>query len=355
MKKVVYIAAIEMHKSDGVCGKVLSQVKALGLLGFDVTFCHLHKDGYVVINNGIEKYHPLKSRYLFFYDLITSLDNKYFDLLYVRNPSNFHYPSFYFLANRIKGKKLLELPTYPLEKESSFIKRILGGLFFLSSWHFLKKYIDKICYMGEGGNVIWGVPSIEVSNGIDVGSIPINPRNDYKRIDIIAVARMEYWHGYDRIIRSLGQCSKKSNVHLHIVGDNQPCLSKLQELTVSLGLEKLVTFHGALHGKELSNLFSKCNLAVDALGRHRAGHKYNSSIKSKEYTARGIPFIKSHLDKDFYDADFVFNVSPDEHVFDLDEIINWLKDRDFEPEYIRYFSQEKLSWTKKMNFIFEVL
>jgi glycosyltransferase involved in cell wall biosynthesis len=355
MRKLVYIAAIEMNDADGVCKKIRSQINALVTLGFEVTFCYLSKGGYIVNISGQEKTYTLKSRYFFLKSLAERFHDKFFDVIYVRNPSRFHYPSFVQLAKSVQGKLLLELPTYPIETERNLIKRILSDVLFNISWRSLRRNIDKIYYMGEGGETVWGLPAKEISNGIEWHSIPINPEKSIENVNIIAVARMEDWHGYDRIIHSLAQLSNKDGVHLNIVGNNEPCLTELKNLTSKLSLSDFVTFHGSLHGEELSELFYQCSLAVDALGRHRAGHKYNSSIKSKEYTARGIPFIMSHIDKDFLDAEFVFGVPPNDSVFDLQKILSWLAERDFSPIDIRRFSQENLSWERKMEFVLSEL
>ncbi|WP_310516296.1 hypothetical protein, partial [Klebsiella pneumoniae] len=81
------------------------------------------------------------------------------------------------------------------------------------------------------------------------------------------------------------------NVVFKIIGDTEPELSRLKKTVFTLGIEQKVQFCGRRSGDDLESEFYQAHLCIDALGRHRSGNDYNSSIKSKEYTARGLPFI----------------------------------------------------------------
>ena len=84
-----------------------------------------------------------------------------------------------------------------------------------------------------------------------------------------------------------------------------------------------IIFHGPKSGRELDQIFDETDIAVDALGRHRSGVYYNSSLKGKEYVARGIPVIsavKTELD---YMPEFKYYLTlpADDTDISMDDII----------------------------------
>lgn len=82
--------------------------------------------------------------------------------------------------------------------------------------------------------------------------------------------------------------------------------SELKALVDKLNLRKYVIFHGPQHGDALTKIFESSNIAVDSLGRHRSNNEYNCSLKSKEYCARGLPFVKSHKDDAFEGTNYFY-------------------------------------------------
>ncbi len=105
---------------------------------------------------------------------------------------------------------VVEIPTYPYDREKQ------SGLL----WDILFK-IDKIYRVKMNGvvdriytysedNQIWGIPTICSSNGIDFDLVSIR-KVEKKResINLIAVAGLAKWHGYDRILRGMGEYYKE--------------------------------------------------------------------------------------------------------------------------------------------------
>jgi hypothetical protein len=60
----------------------------------------------------------------------------------------------------------------------------------------------------------------------------------------------------------------------------------------------MIKFHGELHGKELDTLFDQMDLGISSLGIHRVGLQEASVLKSREYFARGLPFVYAYSDSD---------------------------------------------------------
>ena len=184
-----------------------------------------------------------------------------------------------------------KIPTYPFKNEYKGIKSILGfiGMYYLKHLH---KYIDYIVTYSKDKE-IYRIPTIITSNGVDLEKIKPKKESRSKDINMIAVANFSMWHGYDRIIEGLNNYYKndcKDNVYLYLVGSGE-YLKVYQSLIKKYNLEKYVFVLGAKSGYELDFVYNKCNIAIDACGRHRSGVYYNSSLKGKEYCAKGLPIV----------------------------------------------------------------
>jgi glycosyltransferase involved in cell wall biosynthesis len=111
--------------------------------------------------------------------------------------------------------------------------------------------VDLIVTFGEKKGADSG-KFITLSNGVDFSDIPLKkPAPDYDVLNLIGVARLRYWHGYDRVIKGLERYYRdnpEKKVYFHIVGDG-PELPKLKRLTEELRMEEHVIFHG-LKGTE---------------------------------------------------------------------------------------------------------
>lgn len=171
-----------------------------------------------------------------------------------------------------------------------------------------------------------------------------------------------YWHGTDRFIRGLHEhnahYANSTKIVPHIVGD-RPELPYLMDLTNNLGLNENVIFHGFKSGKELDEMFDMCHIALDALAGFRKGLTETSSLKSREYCARGIPSIASSKDVDFPDEwDHVQKIPDDETPIDMRTIIDFanrvMADSEH-PKKMRKSAEEHLDWTAKMKILKEFL
>ena len=76
----------------------------------------------------------------------------------------------------------------------------------------------------------------------------------------------------------------------HLVGDGSE-LPLYKKLVEEYGLERRVRFYGFLSGEPLSQVYNRADIAVSCLGMYRKGMDRESSLKSREYSARGLPII----------------------------------------------------------------
>ena len=130
-----------------------------------------------------------------------------------------------------------------------------------------------------------------------------------------------YWHGLDRLIRGIHEYKGNRQIVLNVVGNG----NEIDRLRILSQNDKNIIFHGSKTGDDLSKIFNDTDIAVDALGRHRSGVYYNSSLKGKEYSARGIPSISSVMTElDFFDNyDFYLKLPSDDSSINVNTIIEF--------------------------------
>ena len=137
-----------------------------------------------------------------------------------------------------------------------------------------------------------------MSNGINVKSVKSSSRQESRddHLNIIFLAaRFAPWHGLDYAIQGLGEYSGKTPIVLHIVGNINHISNRIEFVDRR---NAMIKFHGELHGKELDTLFDQMDLGISSLGIHRVGLQEASVLKSREYFARGLPFVYAYSDSD---------------------------------------------------------
>lgn len=228
--------------------------------------------------------------------------------------------------NNPQAKILLELPDYPTTwyMTTSLLYTLIYLPIIIKDWNAgrkYKKYVDRIVIPQKIENA-FQIPVLPIENGINVSDVRCREPEKTEVIRIIAVAGMCSFHGYDRLIEGLNNYyaqGEKREVELHMVGGKaEPGneLSRYQDLCQKYHLEKRVIFYGEKKGEELDRVYDKCNLAVGSLGMYRIGYKMASSLKIREYLAKGLPVITgSRVDvfekKDFpYYLEFENNDTP---------------------------------------------
>ncbi len=261
------------------------------------------------------------------------------DFLYIRK-QGFDFSFFQFLK-RLKKKNnsirvLVELPTYPYDKEISCSK--LPGFNLVKDKFYrnrLKKHVDRIVTFSQD-EYIFEIPTIQIKNGIDVLEVnPVDAKKHSKStpIHLIMVAAFADWHGLDRIIEGLiayySNPDYKREVFLHVVGDSgADVLKKAQERAAQSEVgARYVIFYGPKYGAELDEIFNQCDIGVECLGGHRKGLWLSSSLKSREYCAKGMPMVSSCKIDIFEDGSpYLLRVPSDDSAIDIQQIIRFHDD-----------------------------
>lgn len=361
---------------SGISKKMQYQINGLRQCGYNVDVCQ-----YTILDNGhrvrmvndniIQDYGTgflaaIKKR-IDYSGIKKFIAKQRYDLVYVRsfhNANPFTIDLFRCI-NRSGAKLAYEIPTYPYDNEyQGYSLRNRSGL------QIDKLFRNKLASIADAvvtftdDKEIFGKRTICISNGIDFNAIPVQNREKHNDniINLVGVAEVHYWHGYDRLIAGLGEYYKKEyskNVLFHIIGGVAPIEMSGQgvargfnELISEYNIKDKVLFHGPLYGEQLDNILKIADLAVGSLGRHRVGIYNMKSLKNREYAARGIPFIYSETDTDFEGEDYIIKARADDSPIDIDIIVNFLDSYKCDPMSIRD-SIKFLSWEEQMKIVIE--
>lgn len=267
-------------------------------------------------------------------------------------------------------KIIIELPTYPIDLDKLTTKwhqKIFKYKHIIWS-RFLKKYVDR-AVLFSNDSYAYGVPTIKASNGIDTASVSMKKFTEYneKEIRLISVSNMIKWHGIDRLIKGIHQYKRDSknqrSICLHLVGRGRE-ESYLRELVAKYNLNNEVIFHGYKFGAELQSVFDQSDLGIELLGIHRnKAVSISSSLKSREYFAKGIPFISECEFEDECNvvSEYILSVPADESPIEIEEVVAFydrcFKDKELgrTERVLNSFAKEKLDINVVMQVVFDYI
>lgn len=358
----------------GVYKKVQSQCKVLRMDGHDVKlgcfegenkFVVLNKDNSIVLEidvSNLKNY--ARDRYVFS-EVKRYILNNSVKCIYTRY-SRYSLDSYKFY-NDLKKQNvdiILEIPTYPMSQRwSSFsqslknkkysvaIKQLINNTYGAFGIYFFKRCISRIVN-NNGFNEIWGIPVIQIQNGIDVNSIPKRTHSYICKdsITIMTVANINPWHGFDRLIKGLHeyyQLQPNIQVTFEIVGPGAE-VDFLRALAKNMNVDKYVTFHGVVVGKDLDEIFERADIGVAILGIHRNNMSIIDCLKSREFCARKLPFITQDAEVHFKDKRFALSVPSNETPINIKDVIKLYESVCFNLDILDEmydFAKEKCDWT----------
>lgn len=373
-KKLLYLTRYSLDEPFNLQKKFDGQLAAFANLGFEVYFIGYDRQNLYLVNGNNKtvygKTHFAVPSYLhtqFYNDLhkaaIKAIKEIGFDYLYWRAAPLFGSSCKVAEAAKANGATfILEIPTFPPGQESH-----LSGIrkaFSVYSNRFSERFgnlVDYYVVIGDdAGGSYKGKPAINIENGIDVNSIKKrSPKTIPNEVHILAVSAMRSWHGYDKLIKSLAAYKGDQNVFIHLVGGlDGECTDEWKNLAVTLGVADNVIFHGYMYGNELDNLSDMCDLGCASL--RRGNYAHISELKTREYTARGLPFILALNDKSFVNAEkkFWLQISNNDDFPDMNDIVSFAtsmrEDREI-VSYMRHFAKEYLTWDNQYRKMFGII
>lgn len=333
--KLLYLSTWDFsnEKSDGVCKKINSQITVFEKAGYEVDFIYLRDGNILYREEGQEKsigsVGNIKKTPAYI-KMYKSLKNKKYDWIYNRYGMM---DTFYYRVLKRLHKNgariIIEIPTYPYIGERS--KGILYRLMFWWDSLYtgkLKHITDRIVTYSQDQE-IFGIPTIEIMNGVDVEAIqPVckgEKMND--TIDLLMVALMQPHHGYERLLKGLKTYYENGGtreIFCHFVGDG-PEKKNYEELTEKYGLQKHAKFYGMKGGKELDQIYDKADIGVCSLGCYKKSIYWSSELKAREYLAKGIPIVAG-IEVDIFktiDKKFYLQFSNDDSEISMQKIIDF--------------------------------
>lgn len=365
MVKLLFIIFHGFDPNNGISKKISYQVNALKACGMEVHLCYMDETSgkkRIVSNTIIADYGngimaKIKKRTEFSSIAQYAIDNL-IEYVYIRSNHNAN-PFTIKMVKRMKQagmKVVMEIPTYPYDQEykaQGISRQIFQDKIFRNRF---AKYLDAIVTFSDYDR-IFGQRTIRISNGIDFDNVKMKTTiNDTsKELNLIGVAEIHEWHGFDRLVKGLADYYSKPQdyiVRFHVVGYffSSVIENDFKAIISSYHLEKYVILHGKQHGEELDELFNLCDFGIGSLGRHRVGIQKIKTLKNREYAARGIPFIYSETDNDFDNKPYVLKAPADETTIDIDSIISFYRNNTMSAQQIRASIMD-LSWENQMRIV----
>lgn len=358
---------------SGISKKMLAQVKGLRQNGHTVHVCSYgvaadgsrcrYVDGEVIANYGRGALAAVRQR--FGLGCVCRYCKAHgVELVYVRHFMNAS-PTSVRLFSRLRRagvKSVMEIPTYPYDRELAFfslsmrLRLRLDQLFRRA----LARQMEAVVTFSDEER-IFGQRTIRISNGVDIDAIPLaaSGLSSAATLHLIGVAEVHLWHGYDRLLRGLGEYYRSGHcprhVVFHIVGGVAPSemegtgrVQGFRPIIEEYGLQDRVVFHGQLSGPRLDAVFAQCRFAIGSLARHRTGITVIKTLKNREYASRGLPFIYSEQDSDFDSQPYVLKAPADESPIDIRSIVSFMDTFTMAPADIRR-TVEHLAWKVQMQ------
>ncbi|OAV44309.1 hypothetical protein [Lewinella sp. 4G2] len=382
LKRVLYLTPVllDTMPNAGIRKKVFGQLQALRALGYEAQLLYLHGDGLLLTNgDGEEKQFTLpKQRPLFrqwgYYDHVAKLIGNLarFSHVYLR----YHVPTpaylrFLKMVAAIEHNPFVycEVPTYPYTREFNGLKG--RAYHFLDSYYANKagQYYDEVISFYPAKSIFGHTP-ILLENAlarsiIDEGAAA-GPREMGKQTGPLRMiglaANLERFHGYDRVIRGMKEyldhkTEDQRDVHLTIISQGD-VFEELKVLANEFGLTEKTTFLSPRVGKDLYDIIQTMDLGIGTIARYRVELFTDSSLKTREYCAFGVPQLLSAEDRSFpKELTFVRYIPNDDSPVPVGDLVSWLEDLHQQPNWqvaLYRHADEQLSWKGQMSKAFAV-
>lgn len=364
--KGLYVAFQPLIKGTGISDKIVAECEGLRMAGLDVDFCYQKKNGDVFkyylngspfysIGKGLKAHLRLYYKYNPIVKYVKEKNIKFIYIRYIQLANPF-FNRFLRQIKKCGAIIYLEIPTYPYDGEytQGFLKKTQKKIE-KRYRTFFKQYVDRIVTFTDLTS-IYGISTVNISNGLDMEKTPLRIVERHNGINLVGVAMLSKWHGFDRVIEGLHQYylnGGKEEVHFYIIGAGDQIISEYSSLVEKYSLGDFVHFEGIKSGNELNPYFNKADIAIGCLACHRKNVKSVKSLKNVEYAARGIIFTYSENNADFDTSPFVLKQKPDDTPIDIDLLISFFKKNNILPSEIRKTVEIKLSWNHQMKIVVE--
>jgi glycosyltransferase involved in cell wall biosynthesis len=192
-------------------------------------------------------------------------------------------------------------------------------------------------------------PAATVSNGVDVARVAptgFAPAGAELQIAFVASAYAP-WHGVDRLLRGLDAYRGNRPLRVHMVGAASP------PTPPPAGGRVTLQYHGTLLGSALDDVLRTCTVGVSSLAMFRTGLRQAAVLKTRDYMARGLPFVYGYEEVDVpADAPYALRVPPSDEPLDIEQVVAFadsVSDRPDLAREMRAFALRELDWSIKLG------
>lgn len=209
-------------------------------------------------------------------------------------------------------------------------------------------------------------PFAVISNGIATSSVSTTSflPFDGQTLKLIFVASaFDPWHGLERLLKSLALYHSSETIELMLIGHLRTHQESLID-TVLLNPKITIKKMGYVSGKNLDTLFKSSNIAIGTIGLYTKDMNEACSLKTREYIARGIPFIYAYNDTDLDgNENFALQFPNNDSILDFKKIFTFANAVSEDPhslsQHMNTFAKEKLDWQIKVremyNFVSNIM
>ena len=169
-----------------------------------------------------------------------------------------------------------------------------------------------------------------LSNGIflpDIKPITTPISEDKQSLHILFIAsNFASWHGLDRLLAGLYQYQGEVKVYLELAGNifNNQLLDSIEKCN-NLKSNIQITTHGIVLGEALDRLYEKADIGISSLAIHRNGMVEACVLKTREYCARGLPFVYAYNDPDLSGHEgYALKIPANESPVNIEGIIKFI-------------------------------
>lgn len=367
MKKMFFYANFRVYdETIGITQKVKKQIEAFQELGYDVIYSGYLEDGVAIFDNTGNIL--VKKKYFFKNGKINHILRRYMLLLlckdyFLKNDVELEFSylryhffdSFYINLLKVLKKKskkvIMEAHSYPVfvKKDRFNPIKILDEMYSKKA----HKYCDYIASM-TNLKTICEIPTYEIENTLNIDDFKIK---EYKRVEnkfiFINVAFENITHGLDRLIKGISNYYKtiykttSIDIELLLIGEYSNSTKKLVE---DLSLSEKVKFLGKMKRDEIDTYIDEAHFAVGSMGNHRANSYYGSALKTKEYIARGIPFVYGWEERILINFPFAYKVPLNEEPVDIKKILEFyrkIENKDLAIKMRKFLEENNRSWQQQ--------
>lgn len=393
--KILYVFTSAGIKAGSVQNKVLEQIKALRHSGADCKGLFFTTDDATSIDNNLYEFIKVpripktwfrstrqKMAYhkaLYQYFKINHPDN---DFIYCRYPGAGKYIARWTRLNKIFFEHVTaEGPEIRLYAKENPFKWNLSSLLSHIEFRFFPLFQEWLYGKTIRKNAEFGISNSEniadYENGIAgcnyarlIGGDAVNAslfqvRSVREKSGVLrmvflkgAVTHADF-NGLDRLFEGMAAYNGPYQLHLNLFGRN---LENEKRLIQQLGIQDMVECSDFIDKKAIDEVMNSVDLGVGALGVHRKGLKSTTTIKAREYFARGLPFFYGHQDPDLSGnaklLKFCLEYPANDTPIDMNELIEWytsIKDLIDLPASMHQYAVDHLDYQIKMKRLMEYL